>query len=449
MKCYSTYLFTLLLAPLLALSSPWAARSIASTHGNPAFHKGTSAACQAVSVVSDRVPDSDTVITWRNVKIADSVGAVTAVAVDVDGAVFVGTYAGVFRSMDQGNTWTHIDSGMNGDVVVTFALASGGRIVAGTNHGVYISTDRGASWREAVEPLKKRFIIKLAFDNKGILHAAADEGLILRSADAGDNWDTVADWGRFSEIRDLQIGKDGRVYAILARLLLYSDDGSGAWGASGFVPQALAMSSLAIDSLGEIFVNSMWELTGNGGVFRSRNLGEDWTPAGLAGTAGLSLAFDLRGRLLAGSSTKGLHRSSNKGGAWVDLNFPSHYITGFAFGPNEQIYVMANDSLFRSVLNISGVDDPAGELSATRLLGVSPNPATGATAIRFHLSARRHSSIILYDARGAEVARILDETLPEGDHERWFDASALPAGVYHCRLTAGGATSSVTVVVAR
>lgn len=449
MKCYSTYLFTLLLAPLLALSSPWAARSIAGMHPSHDYHEPGLAPGGASSIVSDMGPDGDTLITWQSIHIDDSIGAVTAVIVDADGTLFVGTYGGVFRSSNQGNTWTRADKGLNGNVVVSFAIASNGKVVAGTNNGIYTSTDRGANWTATTEARKDNFIIKLAFDNKGTLYSAAAKGLILRSYNTGDSWDTAENWGRFSEIRDLQIANDGRVFAILARLILYSDDGAGAWGASGFVPEALAMSSLAIDSLGEVFVNSMWELTGDGGVFRSRNLGEEWSSAGLRGIPGLSLAFDLRGRLLAGSSTRGLYRSSNKGGSWTDLKFPSNYITGFAFGAKDQIYVMANDSLFRSVMTISGVDNPAVELSATRLLGTSPNPATGITSIKFHLAARGHSSIVLYDARGAEIATVLDEVLPEGDHERWFDASALPTGAYHCRLTAGGAVSSIPIVVTR
>jgi len=41
----------------------------------------------------------------------------------------------------------------------------------------------------------------------------------------------------------------------------------------------------------------------------------------------------------------------------------------------------------------------------------------------------------IYNAQGQEVAVVLDEKLPAGEHTVRWDAEALPAGVYYFLLT--------------
>jgi hypothetical protein len=41
----------------------------------------------------------------------------------------------------------------------------------------------------------------------------------------------------------------------------------------------------------------------------------------------------------------------------------------------------------------------------------------------------------IYDVNGREVAVVMDEKLPAGEHRVSYDASGLPAGIYFYRLT--------------
>lgn len=53
--------------------------------------------------------------------------------------------AGVFRSTDNGSSWTAVNSGMPSGEVGALAV-SGTSLFAGTVWGVFRSTDDGASW---------------------------------------------------------------------------------------------------------------------------------------------------------------------------------------------------------------------------------------------------------------------------------------------------------------
>ena len=64
-----------------------------------------------------------------------------------------------------------------------------------------------------------------------------------------------------------------------------------------------------------------------------------------------------------------------------------------------------------------------------------PNPFRGSTSISFRLSEPSRISLVVYDVRGREVARLVDGRMGGGVHSVTFDASRLASGVYVYRLT--------------
>ncbi len=63
-----------------------------------------------------------------------------------------------------------------------------------------------------------------------------------------------------------------------------------------------------------------------------------------------------------------------------------------------------------------------------------PNPFNPSTVIRFSLPSASNVSLKVYDIRGAEVAELVQGTLPPGIHETVFDARTLASGTYLCVL---------------
>jgi len=76
---------------------------------------------------------------------------------------------------------------------------------------------------------------------------------------------------------------------------------------------------------------------------------------------------------------------------------------------------------------------------ALRLLPVTPNPFGSQTTLVFDLAAGGPVDLDVYNIRGQLVSRVLRASeLARGRHCVTFAADGLPAGVYYCRLAAGG-----------
>ena len=85
-------------------------------------------------------------------------GSAQCFVADKYGSVLVGTSGGgIYRSTDNGSTWTLIDSGSAIANVQSLAIDSSGNIFAGTGNGVCRSTDNGGSWMQLGSGLKLAF----------------------------------------------------------------------------------------------------------------------------------------------------------------------------------------------------------------------------------------------------------------------------------------------------
>lgn len=65
-----------------------------------------------------------------------------------------------------------------------------------------------------------------------------------------------------------------------------------------------------------------------------------------------------------------------------------------------------------------------------------PNPFNPSTSISFVLSKTSKVKLIVYDVLGREIAALADENMPQGSHNKIFNASNLSSGVYFYRLEA-------------
>jgi sugar lactone lactonase YvrE len=138
-------------------------------------------------------------------------GRVTALATTPDGAWFAGTAdGGVWRSRNQGQTWTPVFDSMPTLSIGALAVdPADGSLWVGTGEantstdsyagtGVYRSSNDGASWRRVGDagggnnPISGNTVFRIVFDHAGDALAATNNGL-FRMAAGSNTWTEVLD----------------------------------------------------------------------------------------------------------------------------------------------------------------------------------------------------------------------------------------------------------------
>ncbi len=224
--------------------------------------------------------------------------------------------------------------------------------------------------------------------------------------------------------------------------------------------------AIALDANGNVFV------TGNSSddfatVKYDASGTEKWVrrysgPAGGADWA-TAIAVDVSGNAYVSGSSYGgsgtqydfATLSYDPAGAvrWTErYNGPGNsYDTPYSIGvsPTGDVYVSGSDGgsgtgldyatiKYASVVTAVDSDPPS---SAPRFaLQVDPNPLTSGTKIRFTIppgTDRDHVRLAVYDARGHEVALLVNEALAPGTYVRRLDRNMLASGIYWSRLQAG------------
>ncbi len=98
--------------------------------------------------------------------------------------------------------------------------------------------------------------------------------------------------------------------------------------------------------------------------------------------------------------------------------------------------------------DVTGISD-ANTTGAVRSLRACPNPTTGQSAISYSLPRDASVSCAVYDAAGNVVSRLAAGTQSAGEHQLKWNAEGIKAGVYFCKLTADGRSTTARVTRAR
>lgn len=82
-------------------------------------------------------------------------------------------------------------------------------------------------------------------------------------------------------------------------------------------------------------------------------------------------------------------------------------------------------------------------------LGISPNPASEQTSVRFVVPQSQRVTLKLYSSLGQEILTIADGIFPQGEHTLMLSAKELPHGVYLCHLQIGEAVEVQKISIIR
>lgn len=240
-------------------------------------------------------------------------GAINALVANGE-SLFSGTNgAGVFRSIDNGNSWIGLRGGLPSGQF--FALAAkDGNVFASTHDGVFMSTDNGISWIHRDEGLPLEWCIRsFAIIGTDLFASTVDSG-VYRSTDNGASWKSVNTGLANPPYINFLMASGSKLFAGSGQgLYLYENNGSS-WNRLG---------DLKIINFEALLVNGSTIFAGGIGAFRSTDNGASWTSVGLTDRYVHSFiaipGVSGETKIFAGTDT-GIVLSTDNGSHWAVVN---------------------------------------------------------------------------------------------------------------------------------
>lgn len=173
---------------------------------------------------------------------------------------------GVFKSSDDGLTWQGMNTGLDCSELSSIAINDSGTIMVGSScyyTGVYRSTDNGESWSPVNNGINSSGITTLTTNTQGHFFAGTNSNLIYRSTDNGDSWyDIGLDPSNFF-IFSIVTDNNDRLYASCFNGVYQSTDNGDTWESISDGLSIIDIRSLAISNSGMLFSgtngSSVWK----------------------------------------------------------------------------------------------------------------------------------------------------------------------------------------------
>jgi beta-propeller repeat-containing protein/FIMAH domain-containing protein len=267
--------------------------------------------------------------TWSGVRTGLNTIAVWSFAFDPvqPSTIYAGTQAeGVFRSDDSGTTWTRTSVGVPFSPV--YALAAAGdstTLYAGTPGGVFRSHDRGETWTLLDIPLPITSLVLAADETLYAGSAYYATPGVLKSRDGGDTW---LDTDATGDVQALAVSGT-TVYASTGEGVFRTANGQDWIRAAGLPPSTFVR---AVDPV----VPSIAYAGGVSGLFKTTSGGADWMKdpflEGVAISA-VAVAPSDPATIVVGSSWGGMALSHDGGSSWQISGPPELIPNTFAIHP--------------------------------------------------------------------------------------------------------------------
>jgi hypothetical protein len=213
--------------------------------------------------------------------------ALFAIAFAGDTGVAVGAAGQILQSADAGKSWQAASAVPTENALLGVA-AGPGRAIAVGQSGVVLVRDAKGTWQPGTSGTDER-LFAVDFNADGVAAAVGAFGKILRSADGGSTWTSVApswvegytDQGLEPHLYDVAVAPDGAITCVGEfGLVLRSDDGGQSWS----VLHKGDASLFALDVTGA----GIGYAVGQGGVIlRTTDGGATWSDVPSGSTANL------------------------------------------------------------------------------------------------------------------------------------------------------------------
>jgi len=209
------------------------------------------------------------------------------------------------------------------------------------------------------------------------------------------------------------------------------------------------LSCLAFHSSGSLFAGSY-----DGGVFRSFDNGDLWTPinTGITTKWTLSLVINAAGHVFAGTYDGGVFRSTDNGDHWTPLNegLTSPHIWSLTINSSGYLFAgTGGGGVYRNIRSTTAANKETNKqnLFSYELMQNYPNPFSPLTTIRYTLPKTEYVTLTIYKLSGQTIETLVSEQQGAGDHDSKWTRERHPSGVYFYKLQAGAFSQTKKLIV--
>ena len=370
-----------------------------------------------------------------------------SVAVTHDNAIIMEVGSTVFRSEDEGMTWSNVGDSLHVSYIHAINVSPSGAIFLGANGKPpnYRSLDGGLTWQPIDLPFQAKYFY---FAEDQIILAHVFTGIwpdptnhLYRSEDGGDTWLKVLDFKPLT-VNLFTLNAPYRLTYLsivptntLEGEIFHSNDAGKNWETD-----VIVLPEIGLNGIVAYNTTTMFTTYENAGIFRTTNDGDSWTsvsedlPCQRTGVP--VIAPD--GGVYVAVQEKGVYRSMDIGNSWENVLQQDTSIYSMKEGPNGSLYVGTfNGDVFRTKLDPNAISDSQVPNPFFTVQPPYPNPFNLSTTIGYTLTDHTHIFLFVYNVMGQQVRTYDLGTRDPGHHEFVFDGSGLSSGVYLYRMSAG------------
>jgi len=323
------------------------------------------------------------------------------------GHIIVAAEPGLFRSKDEGLTWTPLDTITGGPY--SLAVDAEGRLFASGSAGLFRSTDNGYIWTK-VNSISGSFNDGILCASDSQVYASSIVGGLIRSNDTGITWDTV-----------MGIPTDtGLVVSMTYNPLTGT-----------ILVGLLIISNTKTDSR----------------IYRSTDAGETWDKINFIDIIIDALFTNSDGTIYAGSLK--IYRSTDDGLTWEPFNNGIEEDSQIqSFGKQDSVIFAGNRSF--GLYKLSGLPNGIEEMNKpnnlTSICRNYPNPFSENTTIQFETYYTQPVQVSIINTLGQVIQTWDFEELKPSRHDILWEPQSIKEGIYFCRLQLGSKTESFKIV---
>jgi len=282
--------------------------------------------------------------------------SIDEIAINDSDHIFVAGYGtGVYRSLDNGQSWEQLSNGMYRYDIFALTIDQDGFIYAGESDGpgphVLRSTDNGNSWENKSNGLgayDEPHAFTVDYENN--IYTATSFGSIFKTTDQAENWIQI--FSNYNILFSISVSQEGYIFAGgWYDKIFRSTNGGSSWDTlvvSGDSEQII--TSINTDLEDYIFAGTWGDPRFDKDVFRSSDNGESWEAVnnGLTDLSITSLFVDKGSNLYAGTESGSAFRSLDLGESWIQIGPIISQVNDIIIDENNIIFAGTENEVYRS-----------------------------------------------------------------------------------------------------